>query len=408
MSLTDCDRSSFSLPLLLDGATGTRYMAAGMPSGICVEKWACEHPEVVRRVISSYVQAGSDIVYAPTFLANAGNLKNYGLSEQVVQLNTEIIGFAKQAVGSHPVKIAGDMSTTGLICEPFGDTEFLHLIGIYAEQAMALKEAGADLLAIETMSSLAECRAAVIASRQTGLPIFVTITVDKAGRTLWGDDVLVCLVVLQGMGISAFGLNCSEGPQDMLPLFERISPYAKVPLIAKPNAGNPPLTPVQFSQKCRELMQKGVSIIGGCCGTDEQYIKALRHMVNSFDIEQIKIQPADVDILAAGRELYYLDDDLEYSQPVTCSVDMADALLDACEESCDAVLVHLDTPDDGYQFSLNAHMVDMPVAFESESLEALENALLHFNGKALVTSTYCQLDREEIQPVAKKYGAVVL
>lgn len=406
--MTTDQNGRLRLPLLLDGATGTEYMKAGLPSGVCVEQWAAEHPDVVARVARGYADAGSDIVYAPTFLANAGNLKNYGLSEQVIPLNRKIVSTVKQALAGRDVLVAGDMSTTGLMCEPFGETEFVHLIGIYAEQASALADAGADLLVIETMSALSECRAAVIAARQTGLPVFLTMTVDAEGRTMWGDDVLASMIVLQDMGISAFGLNCSQGPDDMVPLFERIAPYAKLPLIAKPNAGEPPLSPVQFCDKCARLMRRGVKIIGGCCGTTPEYVSALRHMIDSFDIGRVNIAPAGYDILAAGRNVYYLDNDLEYSKPIACEIDMADALLEASHESCDAVLIHLDTPDDGYRFSLNAHMVDMPVAFESESLEALDAALLHYNGKALVVSTSCELEREELEEVAARYGAVVL
>lgn len=396
------------LPLLLDGATGTEYMKAGMPSGICVEQWAGEHPEIIRGVVCRYADAGSDIVYAPTFLANAGNLKMYGLSEQVAELNGKIVGIVRESLAGRDVKIAGDMSTTGLMCEPFGDTEFVHIVGIYAEQATALAEAGVDLLAVETMSSLAECRAAVVAARQTGLPVFLTMTVDKEGRTMWGDDILASLVVLQDMGLAAFGMNCSEGPDDMIPIFERIAPYAKIPLIAKPNAGNPALTPIQFSDRCAALLRRGVSIIGGCCGTDPDYISALRHMLDSFDIDCVHIPPADYKIIAAARSVYYLNDDLEYSEPIFCEVDMADTLLEVSGQSCDAVLVHLDTPDDGYRFSLNAHMVDKPVAFESESVEALENALLHYHGKALIVSTSCELSHHQLEEIASRYGAIVM
>ena len=397
------------LPLLLDGATGTQYMKAGMPSGVCVEQWASEHPEVIRQVVCGYADAGSDIVYAPTFLANAGSLAAYGLEGQVSALNRKIVGIAREALdGRASAKLAGDMSTTGLMCEPFGEVPFARLLEIYDEQAQSLAEAGVDLLVIETMSSLSECRAAVISARKTGLPIFLSMTVNGEGRTMWGDDILASMLILQDMGISAFGLNCSEGPDDMVSLFERIAPYAKVPLIAKPNSGNPPLTPIQFSDRCARLMRRGVSIIGGCCGTDPEYIAALRHMVDNFDVEKVRIKPVDYEILAAARDVYYLDNGLEYSEPITCEMDMADALLEVSHESCDAVLIRLDTPDDGYQFSLNAHMVDMPVAFESESLEALENALLHYHGKALVVSTSCALEKVELELVAARYGATVL
>lgn len=395
-------------PLLLDGAAGTEFMKLGLPAGVCVEQWLCAHPDTIRKVALSYANAGSDIVYAPTFLANAGNLSLYGLEGQVCALNTEIVKTVREALEGRDVLIAGDMSTTGLMCEPFGDTPFIRLVEVYQEQAHALAEAGVDLFAVETMSSLAECRAAVLAARETGLPTMITMTVDAQGRTMWGDDLLASMITLQDMGIAAFGLNCSQGPEDMKPLVERIAPYAKIPLIAKPNAGEPPLTAVQFSDRCAALMRRGIQIIGGCCGTDPEYIALLRRMVDAFDVERVVIPPADYDIVVASRNVYYLDGSMEFSQSVTCSVDMANSLLEATEESCDAVLVHLDTPDDGYQFSQNAHMIDLPVAFESESIEALENALLHYQGKALIASTNSELEKEELERIAARYGAVVI
>lgn len=395
-------------PLLLDGAAGTEFMKLGLPAGVCVEEWLCQHPEAIRQVVLSYAGAGSDIVYAPTFLANAGNLALYGLESKVQELNTAIVKTAREALAGRNVLLAGDMSTTGLMCEPFGDTPFTRLIEVYGEQARALAQGGVDLFIVETMSSLSECRAAALAARETGLPVMITMTVDAQGRTMWGDELLSSMIILQELGIAAFGLNCSQGPEDMLPLVERIAPYAKVPLIAKPNAGEPPLSAVQFSDRCRALMRRGVSIIGGCCGTNPEYIALLRRMMDSFDIDKVSVTPAEYDILAAARNVYYLDSSLEFSAPVTCSMDMANSLLEAAEEGCDAVLIHLDTPDDGYQFSLNAHMIDLPVAFESESLQALENALLHYPGKALVASTNCEIEKEDLEKVAARYGAVVL
>lgn len=400
--------SRLRLPMLLDGATGTQFMKAGMPAGVCVEQWACEHPEAIRSVACAYAGAGSDAVYAPTFLANAGNLAMYGLEGQVHELNTAIVRTVKEALEGRDVLVAGDLSTTGLMCEPFGDTPFTRLVEVYAQQALALTQAGADLLVVETMSSLAECRAAALATRRMGIPVLLTMTVDAEGRTMWGDDILASMLVLQELGIAAFGLNCSHGPEGMLPIIERIAPYAKLPLIAKPNAGEPPLTPVQFSDKCAALLRQGVQIIGGCCGTDPEYISCLRHMLDTFDIASVKVPAVEYDILAAGRGVYYLDNSLEFSEPVSCSVDMADKLIEAAQEGCDAVLVHLDLPDDGYQFSLNAHMLDMPVAFESESLEALDNALFHYHGKALVASTDCEIEKADLEALAQHYGAIVM
>lgn len=402
-------RSRLRLPLLLDGATGTEYMKAGMPSGVCLEQWASEHPQVVRDTIAAYADAGSDVVYAPTFLANAGGLALYGLEGHVAELNAALVSQARSALAGRETLLAGDMSTTGLICEPFGEATFSRMVELYAEQSAVLAKAGVDLLVIETISSMTEARAAVLGTRGTGLPMIVSLTVDRTGKTMWGDDILTALVVLQELGIDAFGLNCSQGPEDMLPIFERIAPYAKIPLLAKPNAGEPPLTPVQFSDRCARLLRRGVQLIGGCCGTTPEHIVALRHMLDTFDVSRVKTIPAEYELLAAGHGgVHYLTNDLEYSEPVTCSVDMADDLIDASGESCDAVLIRLDAVDDGYIFSLNAHMLDKAAAFESESLEALESALMNYQGRALVVSTGCELEKSELEPLAEKYGAIVM
>lgn len=397
------------LPLLLDGATATQYHGAGMPHGVCTELWALEHPETVKEIALSYADAGSDVVYTPTFLANSARLEANGLASRMHEMNVELTRLLKQTLQGRGVLVAGDMSTTGLLREPFGDAPFHEMTSIYRRQARALYEGGADMLAAETMSTLSECRAAVLGSRVTGLPLMISLTTDENGETQWGDDLLSCLVTLQEMGIAAFGLNCSCGPEGMLPVIQRLAPYAKVPLLAKPNAGEPALTPVAFCDKCAALLRAGVSVIGGCCGTDARHIAALRHFLDGFDLEKVHVPPADYDFIAAnGRGVYFFDHDLEYSQAIECSIDMADDLLAAADEGCGALRIHLNTLDDGYYFSLNSHLVDIPVAFESESLEALENALYYYQGRAILVSTSCEIEKDALEMLAARFGAIVL
>lgn len=396
-------------PLLLDGATATRYMQAGMPGGACTEQWAMENLSTVRNVAKSYAKAGSDVVYTPTFLANRAALTRHGLEDKAHEINVTLANAVKQAVAGYDVLVAGDMSTTGLLREPFGDAEFEELVQIYRQQALSLREGGVDLLVAETMSTLSECRAAVFGARTAGLPVFVSLTVDEKGETQWGDDLLASLVTLQELGVSAFGLNCSHGPDAMLEVFERLAPYAKVPLLAKPNTGSPALSPVAFCDRCMALLRSGVGIVGGCCGTDEKYVAALRHALDAFDMDKAYVRPADYDIIAAnGRGAYFFDHDLEYSDTIMCSHDMADELLEAEDEGCGALRIRIDTPDDGYNFSLNSHLADMPVAFESESLEALESALYYYQGRAIIISTTCEIEREALELLASRYGAIVL
>lgn len=404
----------FQLPLLLDGATGTNLIAAGLPQGACVEAWILEHPEPLISLQRAFAAAGSDAVYAPTFSANRAKLDHFGLAEKVTEMNTRLVSLSREAA---PGKlIGGDLSPTGLFVEPFGDTTFSELKDIYYEQGLALKAAGVDFIIAETMMSLAEARAAVIATRKLGLPIFVTMTVDEKGRTLTGASALSCLVCLQELGVSAFGLNCSYGPEKMAELIAEIAPFAKVPLIAKPNAGQPhadrpdeyDLTPDQTADAMRLCLDAGAQIIGGCCGSTPAHIAEMRRLLDRYDFQSVSVLPDAHDlVLANEQQVFLLDEDrIETTEPIACTVDMADDLLDAEEDSFDVLLIEVHTPDDAYQFNQNARMARLPVMFYSDDELALKTALLLYNGRALVDSK-SSLPDEVLEEIAFKYGAVV-
>lgn len=406
-------------PLLLDGATGTNLMLAGMPQGVCVEKWVLENPEVIKKIQRDFIDAGSDVIYAPTFAANHAKLDHYGLADKLEEMNIKLVALSKEAAkeSGKDVLVAGDMSPTGLFCEPFGETEFMELINIYAQQALALKKAGADLIICETMMSLTEVRAALMGAKQSGLPVFVTITVDEKGKTLTGADVLSCLLTLQAMGAAAFGLNCSAGPDKMLEYIEKITPYAKIPVIAKPNAGVPKAgETAQFSMDgdtmavhMEKLLEAGASIIGGCCGTTAGHIAKMREVIDAFDFNTVKLheeRTAPIIVCNEG-EVFFLEESFELSEPVECSVDMADDLLDAEDEGCEAILVHVKDIDDAYHFGINCHMAKIPVSIIADSAEALEMALLYYNGIAMIDSR-SDVDEDEMKKLSDGYGAPIV
>ncbi len=402
-------------PLLLDGATGTNLIAAGMPQGVCVEQWVLDNPQVILQLQKQFVEAGSDIIYAPTFSANAVKMKHYGLEGQLKELNASLVALSKQAAGDRAL-VAGDMSPTGQFCEPFGDMKFMDLVGVYAEQALYLKAAGADLIVIETMMSLLETRAAVLGARQAGLPIFATMTIGPGGRTISGTDILAALITLQGLGVSAFGLNCSEGPHSLAEQIARIAPYAQIPLIAKPNAGVPDenhpggftMSPEEMAEEMKELLQAGATIIGGCCGTTPAHLAAIRSMLDGYDFGGAATPKEPDEMIAANEsQVFFMDENIQFGEPLECSVDMSDELIDADEEEGDTVLIHVTSFDDAYQFSQNAHMARVPVSFISENEEALEAALMLFNGRAIIDSR-SELPEETIHRLATAYGAIVI
>ena len=251
-------------PLILDGATGTELQKRGYTGDVCAEQWTLEHPEAIIDIQRGYVDSGSQVPYTPTFGANRRKLEEHGIFNRTEDYNRRLAALSEQASGGRALR-AGDISPTGAFLAPLGDVSFEELVDIYTQQAAGLESAGVDLFVIETMMTLSDARAAVLAVRSVSdKPIFVTFTCDENGRSISGGDVTAALVVLQGMGIDAFGLNCSAGPEQMLPQLRRLREYARVPLIAKPNAGMPQIVdgkavyscpPEEFTALVPELLQ---------------------------------------------------------------------------------------------------------------------------------------------------------
>ena len=303
--------------LVLDGATGTNLMKAGMPMGVCPEQWILEHPQVMIDLQAAYIEAGSNIVYAPTFTANRIKLEEYGLEDRIESMNKELVAISKQAVVKAGCRgyIAGDITMTGKQLAPMGNLELEELIDVYKEQIRYLAEAGVDLLVVETMMSLAETRAAVLAAKETcDLPIMATLTFNEDGRTLFGTDPGTAVTVLQSLGVDAIGANCSTGPDEMCEVIAAMKEYANVPIIAKPNAGMPEIvdgetvyamTPEEFAEAGQKLIEAGAGIVGGCCGTTPEHIMALARTVKGMEVPEISTQKRR--ILTSERKLVEID-----------------------------------------------------------------------------------------------------
>ena len=258
-------------PLILDGATGTELQKRGYTGDVSAEQWTLSHPEAIRAIQRDYVAAGSQVLYTPTFGGNAVKLAEHGVTADVADCNRRLAALSREAAAGKAL-LAGDLAPTGLFLSPLGNAAFEDLVDAYARQVAGLEEAGVDLYVIETMMTLSDARAAVLAVRAvTDKPIFVTFTCDQNGRSISGTDVTAALTVLQGMGIDAFGLNCSAGPEQMLPQLRRLREYARVPLIAKPNAGMPIIengetvyrcTGEEFTALVPEFLAAGVAVFG--------------------------------------------------------------------------------------------------------------------------------------------------
>ena len=277
-------------PVLLDGGTGTSLFSSGMPMGVCTEGWVLDHPNVVKNLQKAYVEAGSQIIYAPTFGANRHNLAWYGLDSNLSELIARLVAISKEAA-SGKAYVAGDMSMTGLTLEDLGgEASFDQIFDLYHEQAQALDDAGVDLFVVETMLSLEETEAALDAIRSVSdKPVMCTLSYDADGTTMYGTRCGEAVETLQALGASAVGLNCSVGPDQLEAVVAAMKSAAEIPIIAKPNAGLPliddagnavyPMGPMEFAENMKKLVAAGASVIGGCCGTTPEYIRKLRLML---------------------------------------------------------------------------------------------------------------------------------
>ncbi|MDO5324290.1 MAG: homocysteine S-methyltransferase family protein [Clostridia bacterium] len=273
-------------PVILDGATGSNLRASGMPVGVCTEQWVLENPEILKNLQRAYVEAGSQIVYAPSFSANRLSLSMYGLEDKLAEMNRALVLISRDAVDGRAY-VAGDMTTTGKPVDAEGGVSYDALIEIYREQAQALLNAGVDLIGLETMLGVTECSAAIEAIRSVcDLPVMCTLTLDAVGAAYFDGDAELAAQTLPALGADAIGVNCGQGPELYVSVIQRMRAHTDLPLIAKPNAGLPVIqsdgsavygmSPGKFAREMQQLKKAGASILGGCCGTTPEHIRMLK------------------------------------------------------------------------------------------------------------------------------------
>lgn len=400
-------------PLILDGATGTELQKRGYTGDVCAEQWTLEHPEAIIDIQRGYVDSGSQVLYTPTFGANRRKLEEHGIFNRTEEYNRRLAALSEQAANGKALR-AGDLSPTGAFLAPLGDVSFEELVDIYTQQAAGLESAGVDLFVIETMMTLSDARAAVLAVRSVSdKPVFVTFTCDENGRSISGGDVTAALVVLQGMGIDAFGLNCSAGPEQMLPQLRRLREYARVPLIAKPNAGMPQIvdgkavyncTPEEFVALIPDMLRTGVAVFGGCCGTTAAHIAALRDALDGASVTPPA--PLHTDKLPAATEKlpFPLPVDVRWSTVISLTADAEDAL-SAGQETDDPVLaVRIDDWDGVQALADFQYLIAKPLCIVCDDSELLEAALRVYQGRALYDGS---LPDSTLRPLCDKYGLLI-
>lgn len=418
---------------LLDGGFGTMLQKQGVQLGHNPALLCLEQPQVVTGIHRQYVEAGSQIVYSNTFSAN--RLKLEGTGHSVEEVVTVAIGCAKDACRGYGAKVALDIGPIGQLMRPTGSLTFDQCYDIFKEMCVAGENAGADLIVLETMMDLAEARAGVLAAKEnTSLPVLVTMTYEESGRTFLGCDVAAMGLVLEGVGADAVGINCSLGPDRLLPVVQRLAQHTSLPLVVKLNAGLPDpqtgvysLSPEEYARLLEPYLELPVAFIGGCCGTTPDYIKALKAHYGMHGAKQNTLSPVsrvcssrkvvDIDrvrvigerINPTGKKRFQQalrEQDMDYI--LAQAVAQADAGADILDVNVG--IPQIDEP------ALMAQVVeqlqgalDLPLQIDSSDPAALESGLRQYCGKAIINSVNGKTQvLEQILPIAKKYGAAVL
>lgn len=438
--------------LILDGATGSNLQKRGMPTGVCPEEWILENRDILKGLQMEYINAGSDVLYAPTFSGNRLKLEEYGLADNIADINKRLVDISRDAINEanadRKVYIAGDITMTGRQVYPIGNLMFEELIDIYKEQIQCLCEAGVDFLAVETMMSLQECRAAVIAAKETcNLPVMVTLTFNEDGRTLYGTNPATAALVLSALGVDAVGVNCSTGPDKMADIIKQMTQYTDIPIAAKPNAGLPQLDengttvydmgPDEFAEGMLSLIEAGADIVGGCCGTTPEHIKALTHVLNKnslMDSVSFTARKGNIKRRVLSNERDVLDIELDgnflvigerinptgkkalQAELKAGSLEMVTEMAESQEELGAAILdvnMGMNGIDEKEmmlkvinELSLTSNL---PISIDSSHPDVVEEALRIYPGRALINSISLEPEKfKRLIPAAKKYGAMFI
>ncbi len=419
-------------PILLDGGMGTMLQARGLPVGAIPELTALEHPDWLEEIHTAYVQAGAQILYACTFGANREKLAHCGAS--VEEIVPAAVSIAKKAAGGKAL-VALDIGPIGQLLEPTGTLGFDQAVDIFAQVVRAGAAAGADLIAIETMTDLQEARAALLAAKETAaLPVLVTMTYEASGRTFLGCSPACAALTLEGMGADAIGVNCSLGPREMPPLVEELLRWSTLPIVLKPNAGLPhpdgsgyDITPREFAQSLAALAEMGVQIFGGCCGTTPEYIALLAQALEGRQVSPVpRAVPAAV---CSGTQVVPIDRVRVIGERINPTgkkamkealrrEDMNFILNQALEQTgagADILDVNVGLPEVDETAMMTAAVkaiqgiTDAPLQLDSTDPNVLAAALRVYCGKAIINSVNGEeASCRAILPLAKKYGAAVV
>lgn len=427
--------------LFFDGGMGTLLQERGLRPGELPEIWNIEHTEEVFDIHRQYFEAGSDIVLANTFGANA--LKFHSDEYELEDIVTAAVVSAKEGAnfGVHngrEVYVALDVGPTGKLLKPMGDLSFEDAYAAFAETMRYGEEAGADLIHIETMSDTYEVKAAVLAAKEnTKLPVFVTMIFDEKGKLLTGGDVPGVVAMLEGLRVDALGMNCGLGAEQMIPILKEVRKYTSLPVIVKPNAGLPKqkdgvtyydVEPESFAETMREIVELGACVIGGCCGTTPEHIRAMTSACRGMKVSP-PVKKDTTIVSSYGKAVEIGDKPIIIGERInpTGKKKLKQALKD---HDLDYILKEAIIQQDNGAHILDVNVglpdidetavmtevvkeiqsvTSLPLQIDTVNGEAMEAAMRIYNGKPMINSVNGkQESMKQVFPLIQKYGGVVV
>ncbi len=424
--------------LYLDGGMGTLLQAEGLQPGEHPERWNFEHPEVIVKLQKNYFDAGTNLIISNTFGANTLKFDLEELDKIVKHAIANARTAAAVSIGTQEKFVALDIGPTGRLLKPYGDFDFEEAVAVFAETVKLGVKYGADAIFIETMNDSYETKAALLAAKENSdLPVLVSNAYSEDGKLMTGASPAAMVAMLEGMGADAIGVNCSLGPKALAPIVEQYLEKASVPVLLKPNAGLPrdvdgktvfDVLPEEFSDDVAELVKKGVRIIGGCCGTTPDYIRA--SVAKTKDIAPVPVTKKNITCVSSythavefgaapvligerinptGKKRFkqaLVENDIDY---------ILNEGLAQQEKGVHILDVNVGLPEidevemlKKVSFELQA-IIDLPLQIDTTDIEAMEGALRRYNGKAMINSVNGKEENmKAIFPLVKKYGGLVV
>lgn len=426
--------------LVVDGAMGTLLQQRGLPSGWCPEEWNVSHPGVIQEVHRLYLDAGADIITTNTFGAIPSKLADYEMADRVREFNLAAVRLAKEVAKPFGAMVAGSVGPLGKFLRPLGSLSFDEAYQQFLVQCRVLVEAEVDLILFETFGDIGEMRAALIAAADAGgVPVVASLTFDETGRTFTGTDPETAAVVVERLGVSALGVNCSVGPRQLEGVVQKLTRSTNLPVLVSPNAGMPEIvegrtvfkeTPGVLADYAARFVDYGASLLGGCCGTTPDHIKAIHHSVKSLSpkirtnefglrvasrVKTVTVHPAGMPV-AIGERLNPTGKKALQAEirDGKTEITRRDALtqVEAGAEILD-VNVGVGGVDQiaAMERAVNAVqiLVDAPLCIDSTDPKVIEHALKLYHGKAIINSVNGEEQSiQTILPLARRYGAALI